>query len=103
MRFEVKDPDFRKSPYTGMTRKHWLDAGRYLLEGIFGNLSSIEDPIVMPRKETEITYPHLSAPAEQQAIERKAEIFEGLTRSFFIASFIIKNEPDITVNGILLR
>lgn len=103
MVFKVENPDYEVSPYTGMTRKHWLDAGRYLLEGIFGNLTSIDDPIVMPRKETKVTYPHLDAPESQQQIERKAEIFEGLTRSFFIASVMIKNEPDIEICGIRLR
>lgn len=86
-----------------MTRKHWLDAGRYLLEGIFGNLHGMEEPVVMPRKETKVTYPHADASEGQQEIERRAEIFEGLTRSFFIASVMIKNEPDIEVNGIRLR
>lgn len=103
MTFELKEPDYKLSPYTGMTRKHWLDAGRYLLEGIFGNLHSADEPIVMPRKETKVTYPHLDAPEKQQEIERKAEIFEGLTRSFFIGSVMIKNEPDIEINGIRLR
>ena len=103
MVFKVENPDYQLSPYTGMTRKHWLDAGRYLLEGIFGNLHSIDDPIVMPRKETKVTYPHPDASKEQHEIERKAEIFEGLTRSFFIASVMIKNEPDIEICGIRLR
>lgn len=103
MVFKVGNPDYKLSPYTGMTRKHWLDAGRYLLEGIFGNIHSIEDPVVMPRKETKVTYPHPDASEEQQALERKAEIFEGLTRSFFIASVMIKNEPDIEICGIRLR
>lgn len=86
-----------------MARRHWLDAGRYLLEGIFGNIHSIDDPVVMPRKETKVTYPHLDAPKEQQAAECKAEIFEGLTRSFFIASVMIRNEPDIEICGIRLK
>lgn len=103
MVFKVENPDYTISPYTGMTRKHWLDAGRYLLKGIFGNIKSMDDPVVMPRKETKVTYPHLDAPEKQQAAERKAEIFEGLTRSFFIASVMIRNEPDIEVCGIWLR
>lgn len=103
MVFKVENPDYTLSPYTGMTRKHWLDAGRYLLEGIFGNIHSIDEPVVMPRKETKVTYPHLDAPEEQQKAQRKAEIFEGLTRSFFIASVMIRNEPDIEVCGIRLR
>ena len=103
MVFKIDNPDYELSPYTGMTRKHWLDAGRYLLEGVFSNIHDIEEPVVMPRKETKITYPHLDAPKEQQAVERKAEIFEGLTRSFFIASVMIRNEPDIEICGIRLR
>ena len=103
MVFEVKNPDYDLSPYTGMTRQHWLEAGRYLLEGIFGNIGGMEDPLVMPRKETRITYPHLDASQEQQEAERRAEIFEGLTRSFFIASVLIRNEPDIEICGIRLK
>ena len=103
MVFKVENPDYKLSPYTGMTRKHWLDAGRYLLEGIFGNLQSSDDPVVMPRKETEVTYPHPGASKEQHEVERRAEIFEGLTRSFFIAAVMIQNEPDIEISGICLR
>ncbi len=103
MVFKVVGPDKKLSPYTGMTRKHWLDAGRYLLEGVFRNIPGMDSPVVMPRKETKITYPHLDAPKEQQEAERKAEIFEGLARSFFIASVMIHNEPDIEVCGIRLR
>ena len=103
MVFKVENPDYKLSPYTGMTRKHWLDAGRYLLGGIFGNLQSSDDPVVMPRKETEVTYPHPGASKEQHEVERRAEIFEGLTRSFFIAAVMIQNEPDIEISGIRLR
>lgn len=103
MVFKVENPDYKLSPYTGMTRKHWLDAGRYLLGGIFENLQSSDDPVVMPRKETEVTYPHPGASKEQHEVERRAEIFEGLTRSFFIAAVMIQNEPDIEISGIRLR
>ena len=34
--FTVQQPDFQKSPYTGMTRQHWIQAGEYLLKGAFG-------------------------------------------------------------------
>lgn len=103
MTFTPTHTDFTLSPFTGMTRESWRDAGKYLLTGIFANLASADEPLVMPRKETEITYPHLHADTEQQARERKAEIFEGLTRSFFIASVLIHDEPDIAVAGIPLR
>ena len=28
--FTVRQPDYQKSPYTGMTRRHWIQAGEYL-------------------------------------------------------------------------
>ena len=40
MKFVVKNPDFLVSPYTGMTREHWLSACEFLLEGIFSNSPS---------------------------------------------------------------
>ncbi len=101
--FKVTEPDYELSPYTGVTRKHWIDAGIYLLKGMFENLGSIEDAPLVPRTETEVTYPHLTAPERQQDAERRAEIFEGLTRTFFIGSVLIHNDPEITIGGIKLR
>ncbi|SEA04427.1 hypothetical protein SAMN02745687_01562 [Lachnospiraceae bacterium NK3A20] len=92
--------DYTLSPYTGMTRQSWIEAGEYLLEGIFRHIPSMDAPLVMPRKETKVTYPHLSAPEEQQERERRAEIFEGLTRSFFIASVLVEENPELTIHGI---
>lgn len=99
MKFEPNTVDYTLSPYTGLTRESWLEAGRYMLEGIFQNIDDFQKPVVMPRKETEITYPHLNAPKQVQATQRTAEVFEGLTRSFFIAAPMIDNVPDLTVCG----
>lgn len=99
MKFEPKTLDYDLSPYTGLTRESWLEAGRYMLEGIFRNIDDFQKPVVMPRKETEITYPHLKASAETQRTQRSAEVFEGLTRSFFIAAPVIMNQPDLKVCG----
>lgn len=95
--------DYELSPYTGLTRESWIEAGKYLLTGMFQNIKSFEDPVVMPRKETRITYPHLYASKEAREAEEKAEKFEGLTRSFFIASVLIHDEPDLTICGYLVR
>lgn len=95
--------DHDLSPYSGLTRESWMDAGKYLLSGIFRHVKSMDDPIVMPRNETEITYPHLKDPADWQDAQRRAEIFEGLTRSFFIASVILRDEPDLVLEGIPVR
>ena len=72
MRFEPKTLDYELSPYTGLTRESWLEAGEYMLTGIFKNIATFDDPVVMPRRETKITYPHLSAPKEAQEAEEKA-------------------------------
>ncbi|MDE7394529.1 MAG: DUF2264 domain-containing protein [Clostridiales bacterium] len=103
MAFTPKATDFTRSPYTGLTRESWIEAAHYLLDGVFGHIKKFTDPVIVPRSETRITYPHLSAPAEQQQIERQAEIFEGLTRSFFLAAPLIHDNPDATSDGHLLR
>ena len=99
MAFEPKELDFRLSPFTGLTRKHWLDAARYMLEGIFRHVKSMDSPVLVPRMETEITYPNARTPEWK----KKAEIFEGLARSFFIAAPLIHNDPEASAGGILLR
>ena len=83
MAFKPQTLDFEKSPYTGLVRESWIEAGKYLLDGIFQNIAHFEDPVVLPRKETEITYPHKDASPDALETEKKAEMFEGLARSFF--------------------
>ena len=99
MPFTPKTTDFELSPYTGLTRQSWIEAAEYLLSGVFQNIKSIEDPVVMPRYETKITYPQPDHPMWRY----KAEIFEGLARSFFIAAPLIHIEPQLTLNGINIR
>lgn len=98
MAFQAKTLDFTLSPYTGLTRQSWIEAGEYLLTGIFENIQAFDDPVVMPRKETEVTYPH-SADA---VWEFKAEYFEGLTRTLFIAAPLIHENPELSIHGIRL-
>ena len=97
--FQPESTDFELSPYTGLTRESWIEAAEYLMGGIFGNIKDIEDPVVMPRYETKITYPHPDDPEWRF----KAEMFEGLTRSLFRAAPLIHIKPDIVLNGISLR
>ena len=99
MKFEPKTLDFEQSPYTGMTRQSWIEAGTYLLEGIFRNIKDFRNPVVMPRQDTKVTYPH-SADA---VWEQKAEYFEGLARSFFIAAPLIHIDPELEVCGYRIR
>ncbi len=99
MAYTPKYLDYDLSPYTGLTRQSWIDAGEFLLAGIFNNIKDFNDPVVMPRRETAVTYPH-SADA---VWECKAEYFEGLARSFFIAAPLIHENPDLTINGHKIR
>lgn len=103
MVFTPKTTDFTLSPYTGLTRESWIEAGEYLLEGIFQNIKDFEDPVVMPRKETEVSYPHKNATPENLLTEQKAEMFEGLTRSFFIAAPLIHDNPGLKICGYDIR
>lgn len=61
MLFEPKFLDYELSPYTGLTRESWIDTGKYLLSGIFSHIENLDAPVVMPRVETEVTYPHKNA------------------------------------------
>lgn len=99
MKFIPKTLDYELSPYTGLTRESWLEAGEYLLQGIFQHIRSFDDPVVVPRQETKITYPHLDSPEEQLRSQQLAEMFEGLTRSFFIAAPMLKNRPELQICG----
>lgn len=103
MVFQPKTLDFELSPFTGLTRESWIEAGEYILNGIFANIEDFEKPVIMPRKDTEITYPHLNLSKEIQEVEYRAEIFEGLARSFFIAAPLIHDNPQLEVCGYKIR
>lgn len=103
MIFKPTTLDYELSPYTGMTRESFKEAGKYLLTCMFENISDFEAPIVMPRKETNITYPHINRENPNLEAEKKAEMFEGLTRTFFIAAPLIHDEPELTICGYNVR
>ena len=66
--FVVNDPDHKLSPFSGMTRKHWIECGRFMLEGAFQHVKSIEDPMLFP-KVPGISYPkegYEKCPPEQR-------------------------------------
>ncbi|MCQ2770715.1 MAG: DUF2264 domain-containing protein [Clostridia bacterium] len=98
MPFCVQEPNYTLSPFTGMTRKHWFDAAIYLLDGIFKHIYSVEDPLLVPRKEFEVSYPH----DLNDAYEVSAEKLEGFARSFLMASPVIHNNPKVKCNNISL-
>ena len=99
MKFSEENLDYKNSPYTGMSRKSWEEAGAFILSGIFKHIRSIDEPVIVPRQETDITYPH----DENNQQELAAERFEGLARSLFIAAPLIHNNPNLCIENLNLR
>lgn len=96
--FEVVNPDFEKSPFTGMTKQHYIEMARYLLERAFTHVRSVNHPIsfpVVPGK----TYPQPNSPDWRY---RSAE-FEALERTFTLAGPLIHLDPETAINGINLK
>ena len=90
--FTVRQPDYQKSPYTGMTRRHWIQAGEYLLKGAFDYIHTLDDQMYFP-KQLEKTYPR----NEEQIPVAK---LEGLARTLFVAAPLLKDNPELEMNGI---
>ena len=90
--FTVSNPDDVLSPYTGLTRQHWIEAGKYLLKGAFSYIHCLDDQMYFP-KQLEKTYPR----SESQIPVAK---IEGLARTLFIAAPLLKNDSNLTIGGI---
>lgn len=90
--FKVVNPDYKLSPKTGMTRQHWMDAARYLLGGAFTYINNLDDPMRFPKQ------PGKSYPRDGKF--NKTENLEGLCRTMFIAIPLLKDNPDLELNGI---
>ena len=96
--YEVSNPDWTLSPLTGMTRKHYVDCAKYLLERAFTHVDSIETPLNFPKIPGK-TYPQPNAPDWRY---RAAE-FEALARTFELAGPLIHDDPEVSIKGIRLR
>lgn len=90
--FQVKNPDFKTSPFTGMTRKHWKDAALYLLNGAFSYIDNIDDAMQFP-KEPGKSYP-------RNIGQVPTEKLEGLCRTLFIAAPLLKEDPSLKLHNI---
>ncbi|MBL4937153.1 DUF2264 domain-containing protein [Clostridium sp. YIM B02515] len=99
MAFKILDPNYEKSPYSGMTKKHWLDASKFLLEGIFRHIPNMDAPVLVPRQEFSISYPNNNT----NEWKKYAQKFEGLARSFLLAAPLLHNEPSAKVCGYSLK
>lgn len=90
--FTVRQPDLQQSPYTGMTRRHWIEAGEYLLKGAFNYIHTLDDQMYFP-KQLEKTYPRNEGDIPVAKLE-------GLARTLFIAAPLLKDNPHLELNGI---
>lgn len=57
--FVLQNPDYQKSPYSGMTRAHWLKAAEYLLNGAFGYIHTLDDPMYFPKQLQKLSLIHI--------------------------------------------
>jgi hypothetical protein len=96
--YEVQAPDFTLSPYTGMTKRHYIECAKYLLERAFKHVDSIETPLSFPRVPGK-TYPQPDDPPWRY---RSLE-FEALERTFTLAGPLIHVDPEIGIRNIRLQ
>lgn len=90
--FKINAPDYKTSPVTGVTRKHWKEAALYLLEGAFSYIHSLDDPMKFPKQ------PGKSYPRNEGQVP--TEKLEGLCRTLFVAAPLLKENPDLVINNI---
>lgn len=84
------------SVLSGMTRDSWREAARLLLDGVFAGLREDGSPMELSRAEFEVTYPHGRGSDRAMSAAR----FEGLVRTFLLASVLLAEEPSLTLHGI---
>jgi len=90
--FQIKNPNYQLSPYTGMTREHWKDAAKYLLDGAFSYIHTLDDPMKFPKQ------PGKSYPHDKKRVP--TEKLEGLCRTLFVAAPLLKENNTLEINGI---
>ena len=96
--FEVSNPDYQLSPLTGMTKQHYIELGKYLLEKAFTHINTVNVPLTFPSVPGK-TYPQPGAPDwRYRALE-----FEALERTFTIAGPLIHLDHDVEIKGIRLK
>lgn len=96
--YEIKNPDYNLSPHTGMTRKHYIECAKYVLERAFTHVTSFDSYIIFPTVPGK-TYPQPGSPDWRY---RSLE-FEGLRRTMALAAPLMHVEPEVAIKGIKLR
>jgi len=90
--FHVKQPNYKVSPLTGMTRTHWVEAAEYLLDGAFSYVNDLDDPMKFP-KQHDKTYP-------KNESQVPTEKLEGFCRTLFVAAPLLREKPDLVLNKV---
>ncbi len=90
--FKVDNPNYDISPCTGVTRQNWVDASEYILEGAFSYIQNMDDAMKFPKQ------PGKSYPHDERRVP--TEKLEGLCRTLFVAAPLLKEKPDLVLNGI---
>lgn len=90
--FKVNNPDYKTSPLTGVTRNHWVNAAEYILSGAFSYIHAMDDPMKFP-KQFDKTYPNNEG-------QVPTEKLEGFCRTLFVAAPLLREKPDLELNGI---
>lgn len=90
--FTIPTPNYKISPYTGLDRQGWIDAAEYLLDGAFTYIRDIDDPMYFP-KQFDKTYPNNPGQIPTAKLE-------GFCRTLFLAAPLLRENPDLTLNGI---
>lgn len=92
------DPDDEQSPYSGMTRRHWIACGKMILEKAFTHVNRFEDLLLFPTIPGK-TYPQPDDPEWR----RKSWMMEGLRRTMSVAAPLMHVEPEVEIGGYKLR
>lgn len=93
--FEIENPDYKRSPYTGMTREHWKQAAYYLLKGAFRHVTDLDTPMYFERT-SKVCYPRNSGGV-------RIATLEGMCRTLFIAAPLLREDSTLTINNIPLK
>lgn len=97
--YSVNEPNFELSPYTGMTRQHYIDCAKYVLERAFRHVNAFEQPIVFPTIPGSKSYPQPNAPEWRH----RSHMWEALERTFTLAGPLLHVDPNISIRGIKLH
>ena len=97
--YKIVNPDYKLSPYTGMTRQHYIDIAKYVLTRAFSYVDDINTPLTFPVPEGSKVYPQ---PDDLPWVDRALEL-EALVRTFTLASALIHADPTTEIKGINLQ